>query len=212
MNGPTEGLATTGQLCSLFQTWLCAPSPVDGRPWWRHGGGSIRSLSWGPTAWEGFKDLEGGHERVEGGTPRGSGPRGWSSSARAGGIAREREAEMAHRPGCGGTGGSGPGCRPRLAGLWVVHRALPQGRILLGPDGVPLRRVDVLAANGVIHMLEGILLPPTILPILPKHCSEEKHEMVAVSTRHMVPAFRGAQRAACCPPVGGQAASERPWG
>ncbi|KAJ1069432.1 hypothetical protein K5549_017863, partial [Capra hircus] len=43
-----------------------------------------------------------------------------------------------------------------------------EGRILLGPEGVPLRRVDVLAANGVIHMLEGILLPPTILPILPK--------------------------------------------
>uniref|UniRef100_A0A8C0JKC5 Stabilin 1 n=1 Tax=Canis lupus dingo TaxID=286419 RepID=A0A8C0JKC5_CANLU len=69
-----------------------------------------------------------------------------------------------------------------------------EGRILLGPDGAPLRRVDVLAANGVIHMLEGILLPPTILPILPKHCSEEKHEMVAVSTCHMVPL--------CCTPEG----------
>ena len=59
--------------------------------------------------------------------------------------------------------------------------ALPQGRILLGPEGVPLRRVDVLAANGVIHMLEGILLPPTILPILPKLCNEEQHAVVAVS-------------------------------
>uniref|UniRef100_A0A452QPT1 Stabilin 1 n=1 Tax=Ursus americanus TaxID=9643 RepID=A0A452QPT1_URSAM len=56
-----------------------------------------------------------------------------------------------------------------------------EGRILLGPDGVPLRRVDVLASNGVIHMLEGVLLPPTILPILPKHCSEEQHQIVAVS-------------------------------
>ncbi|XP_008053155.1 stabilin-1 [Carlito syrichta] len=53
-----------------------------------------------------------------------------------------------------------------------------EGRILLGPEGIPLQRVDVLAANGVIHMLEGILLPATILPILPKHCDEEQHEIV----------------------------------
>ncbi|KAM6176702.1 stabilin-1 isoform 2-T2 [Erethizon dorsatum] len=53
-----------------------------------------------------------------------------------------------------------------------------EGRILLGPTGIPLWRVDVLAANGVIHMLEGILLPPTILPILPKHCGEEQHKIV----------------------------------
>lgn len=68
----------------------------------------------------------------------------------------------------------------------LVHWALPQGRILLGPEGLPLRRVDVLASNGVIHMLEGVLLPPTILPILPKHCSEEQHQIVAVSTRHVL--------------------------
>ncbi|XP_047387387.1 stabilin-1 [Sciurus carolinensis] len=56
-----------------------------------------------------------------------------------------------------------------------------EGRILLGPEGVPLRKVDVLAANGVIHMLEGILLPPTILPILPKHCGEDQHKIVTGS-------------------------------
>ncbi|KAM6169920.1 stabilin-1 [Rhynchocyon petersi] len=56
-----------------------------------------------------------------------------------------------------------------------------EGRILLEPQGIPLRQVDVLAANGVIHLLEGILLPPTILPILPKHCSEEQYEIVSGS-------------------------------
>ncbi|XP_060060520.1 stabilin-1 isoform X2 [Erinaceus europaeus] len=56
-----------------------------------------------------------------------------------------------------------------------------EGRILLGPDGIPLRSVDVPAANGVIHLLEGVLLPPTILPILPKRCSEEQHQIVAGS-------------------------------
>ena len=69
--------------------------------------------------------------------------------------------------------------------------ALPQGRILLGPEGVPLRRVDVLAANGVIHMLEGILLPPTILPILPKLCNEEQHAVVTVSAAWVGAAFQG---------------------
>ncbi|XP_049633421.1 stabilin-1 [Suncus etruscus] len=53
-----------------------------------------------------------------------------------------------------------------------------EGRILLGPEGVPLQKVDILAANGVIHMLDGVLLPPTILPILPKHCDEERHQIV----------------------------------
>ena len=71
--------------------------------------------------------------------------------------------------------------------LW----ALPQGRILLGPEGVPLRRVDVLAANGVIHMLEGVLLPPSILPILPKLCNEEQHAVVAVSAACVGAIFRG---------------------
>ncbi|XP_010345351.3 stabilin-1 isoform X4 [Saimiri boliviensis] len=56
-----------------------------------------------------------------------------------------------------------------------------EGRILLGPEGVPLQRMDLLASNGVIHMLDGILLPPTILPILPKHCNEEQHKIVVGS-------------------------------
>lgn len=85
--------------------------------------------------------------------------------------------------------------RPSLLGGVGCTLALPQGRILLGPEGVPLRRVDVLAANGVIHMLEGILLPPTILPILPKHCSQEQHQIVVVSARHATRAFLRPQ---CC--------------
>lgn len=50
------------------------------------------------------------------------------------------------------------------------------------------------AANGVIHMLEGILLPPTILPILPKHCSQEQHKIVVVSTRSAT----GLAETQCC--------------
>lgn len=47
----------------------------------------------------------------------------------------------------------------------------------------------MLAANGVIHMLEGILLPPTILPILPKHCIQEQHQIVVVSAHRITRAF-----------------------
>lgn len=50
------------------------------------------------------------------------------------------------------------------------------------------------AANGVIHMLEGILLPPTILPILPKHCSQEQHKIVVVSARRTA----GPAETQCC--------------
>ncbi|XP_033612788.1 stabilin-1 isoform X1 [Fukomys damarensis] len=68
-----------------------------------------------------------------------------------------------------------------LANQVLAVNVSDEGRILLGPEGVPLRQVDILAANGVIHMLEGVLLPPTILPILPKHCDEEQHKIVVGS-------------------------------
>nr|XP_012316103.1 stabilin-1 isoform X3 [Aotus nancymaae] len=68
-----------------------------------------------------------------------------------------------------------------MANQVLVVNISEEGRILLGPEGVPLQRVDLLASNGVIHMLDGILLPPTILPILPKHCSEEQHKIVVGS-------------------------------
>lgn len=51
----------------------------------------------------------------------------------------------------------------------------------------------MLAANGVIHMLEGILLPPTILPILPKLCNEEQHAVVAVSATYVGVIFQGGE-------------------
>lgn len=130
--------------------------------------------------------------------PCGSESGGWSGFARAGSTAREREEERPAGRAVGVRAAVGAGaCRAgRLA-----HRALPQGRILLGPEGVPLRRVDVLASNGVIHMLEGVLLPPTILPILPKLCSEEQHQIVAVSCRLACGPGR-----TCSPPAGGEAA------
>ncbi|XP_066452416.1 stabilin-1 isoform X2 [Eleutherodactylus coqui] len=52
------------------------------------------------------------------------------------------------------------------------------GRILFGDEGVPLVHSDIVASNGIIHVLDGILIPSTILPILPATCNETKKEVV----------------------------------
>ncbi|KAG9483804.1 hypothetical protein GDO78_009628, partial [Eleutherodactylus coqui] len=55
------------------------------------------------------------------------------------------------------------------------------GRILFGDGGVPLVHSDIVASNGIIHVLDGILIPSTILPILPATCNETKKEVVQVN-------------------------------
>ena len=62
-DGLVEGLVMTSQVSSLFRTWLCAPSPAVGMPWWGviWEQAQIKSLSWGPTSWEGSKEEEGEH-------------------------------------------------------------------------------------------------------------------------------------------------------
>lgn len=202
MNAPVEGLV-----------WPLSDRPLCSKP---HGGQALRGpcgwwalikfLSWGPAERVNSKDRDGGHKSggvalhvaqgPESGVvlpdwaaPPGRGKRRWSAG-RAIGV------RVAVGPGI---------CR---AGR-LVHWSLLQGRILLGPEGVPLRRVDVLASNGVIHMLEGVLLPPTILPILPKLCSEEQHQIVAVSCR-----LTCGPGPTCSPPAGGKAAGgprPGPW-
>ncbi|XP_026539328.1 stabilin-1 [Notechis scutatus] len=52
------------------------------------------------------------------------------------------------------------------------------GRILLGNSKVPINKRDILASNGIIHTLDGILIPSSILPILPKKCIEENYKVV----------------------------------
>ncbi|XP_034020839.1 stabilin-1 [Thalassophryne amazonica] len=43
------------------------------------------------------------------------------------------------------------------------------GEILLG-ENVRLQSTNIVAANGIIHMIDGLLYPPSILPILPHRC------------------------------------------
>uniref|UniRef100_A0A8C0VTN0 Stabilin 1 n=1 Tax=Cyanistes caeruleus TaxID=156563 RepID=A0A8C0VTN0_CYACU len=52
------------------------------------------------------------------------------------------------------------------------------GRILMDESGIPLNMRDIVASNGVIHTLDGIFIPPSIVPILPHRCDEEQHKIV----------------------------------
>ncbi|XP_029908219.1 stabilin-1 isoform X3 [Myripristis murdjan] len=44
------------------------------------------------------------------------------------------------------------------------------GDILLGEKRVRVLSTNVAAANGIIHVIDGLLVPPSILPILPHRC------------------------------------------
>uniref|UniRef100_A0A8C5J9I8 Stabilin 1 n=1 Tax=Junco hyemalis TaxID=40217 RepID=A0A8C5J9I8_JUNHY len=52
------------------------------------------------------------------------------------------------------------------------------GRILMDESGIPLKMRDIVASNGIIHTLDGIFIPPSIVPILPHRCNEEQHKIV----------------------------------
>ncbi|XP_036007655.1 stabilin-1 [Fundulus heteroclitus] len=44
------------------------------------------------------------------------------------------------------------------------------GAILLGEKRVRLASANIMASNGVVHLIDGLLFPPSILPILPHRC------------------------------------------
>ncbi|XP_053809782.1 stabilin-1 [Vidua chalybeata] len=52
------------------------------------------------------------------------------------------------------------------------------GRILMDESGIPLKMRNIVASNGIIHTLDGIFIPPSIVPILPHRCNEEQHKIV----------------------------------
>ncbi|XP_053233528.1 stabilin-1 isoform X1 [Podarcis raffonei] len=56
-----------------------------------------------------------------------------------------------------------------------------EGRILLGDSEVALNTRNILASNGIIHTLDGIFIPPSIIPILPHRCNEKDYKVVAGS-------------------------------
>nr|XP_014344303.1 PREDICTED: stabilin-1 [Latimeria chalumnae] len=52
------------------------------------------------------------------------------------------------------------------------------GRVFLGDAGVPLDKRDIITSNGVIHTLDGILIPPSIIPLLPRNCDKKSYEVI----------------------------------
>ncbi|XP_044205816.1 stabilin-1 [Thunnus albacares] len=57
-----------------------------------------------------------------------------------------------------------------MANQIVTITASNDGEILLGEKGVRLASTNIMASNGIIHMIDGLLYPPTILPIMPHRC------------------------------------------
>ncbi|KAK1799743.1 hypothetical protein P4O66_006276 [Electrophorus voltai] len=54
------------------------------------------------------------------------------------------------------------------------------GRVLLGEKGIPFESKDIVASNGIIHIIDGILVPPSIIPIMPHRC--DVNETVIVTS------------------------------
>uniref|UniRef100_A0A8C9EHP5 Stabilin 2 n=1 Tax=Pavo cristatus TaxID=9049 RepID=A0A8C9EHP5_PAVCR len=56
-----------------------------------------------------------------------------------------------------------------------VSRIVSQGQVLV--SGEEMEETDIVAKNGRIFTLAGVLIPPTIVPILPHRCDETKSQI-----------------------------------
>ncbi|XP_074862088.1 stabilin-1 isoform X2 [Carettochelys insculpta] len=77
------------------------------------------------------------------------------------------------------------------------------GRILMDDSGISLKQRDIVASNGIIHTLDGIFIPPSIVPILPHRCDEEQHKIIAGSCVDCE-----ALNTSVCPPLSTKMAQE----
>uniref|UniRef100_A0A803TKA8 Stabilin 1 n=1 Tax=Anolis carolinensis TaxID=28377 RepID=A0A803TKA8_ANOCA len=83
-----------------------------------------------------------------------------------------------------------------MANQILKIRISEDGRILLGDSEVAMKKRDILASNGVIHILDGIFIPPSIVPILPHRCNEQTYKIIAGSCVDC-----DALNTSVCPPV-----------
>ncbi|XP_059572069.1 stabilin-1 isoform X2 [Alligator mississippiensis] len=68
-----------------------------------------------------------------------------------------------------------------MANQIVTINISTDGRILLTDSGIPLNMKNIVASNGIIHTLDGIFIPSSIIPILPQRCNEVQHTIVTGS-------------------------------
>ncbi|KAI1892358.1 hypothetical protein AGOR_G00132540 [Albula goreensis] len=52
------------------------------------------------------------------------------------------------------------------------------GRLEFDEAGVHLEAGDIVAANGIIHVIDGVLVPPSILPIMPHRCDVTENRIM----------------------------------
>lgn len=60
-----------------------------------------------------------------------------------------------------------------------------QGQLQLGEQRVRLASSNIVASNGIIHMIDGLLYPPSILPILPHRCDLTESKITQVRGRRL---------------------------
>ncbi|KAK5871975.1 hypothetical protein PBY51_012712 [Eleginops maclovinus] len=64
-----------------------------------------------------------------------------------------------------------------MANQIVTITVSEDGAILLGEKGVRLVSTNIVASNGIIHLIDGLLFPPSILPILPHRCDVTENKI-----------------------------------
>uniref|UniRef100_A0A8C5XB62 Stabilin-2 n=1 Tax=Microcebus murinus TaxID=30608 RepID=A0A8C5XB62_MICMU len=70
-----------------------------------------------------------------------------------------------------------------MANQLVRFNTTDNGQLLA--NGVAMEEIDVAAKNGRIYTLAGVLIPPSIVPILPHRCDETKREMKLQTAPHL---------------------------
>ncbi|KAM6927857.1 stabilin-1 [Xenentodon cancila] len=71
-----------------------------------------------------------------------------------------------------------------MANQLISITASDDGEIHLGSKAVPLVSTNIMASNGVIHMIDGLLYPPSILPILPHRCDVTESKITVTPCVH----------------------------
>ncbi|XP_048463436.1 stabilin-2-like isoform X1 [Rhincodon typus] len=64
-----------------------------------------------------------------------------------------------------------------LANQRVTLNVSYNGQILLGDHGAAIDDTDILGKNGRIYSLTGVLVPPSIVPILPHRCDDKTYRV-----------------------------------
>ncbi|KAI5093433.1 stabilin-1 precursor [Silurus meridionalis] len=65
-----------------------------------------------------------------------------------------------------------------MANQVIIINATGDGRVLLTEKGIPLEVKDIVASNGIIHVIDGLLVPPSIVPIMPHRCDVNETAIV----------------------------------